>query len=91
DVHVYGREGIIRTIDGERYDIRLERRESPAEKIAIPLKDPYADSIAYFSAVLRGEIDPRGSLSSMENNLIAMEIMEAARVSAETGRKVILK
>jgi len=88
DVHIYGRGGIIRTIDEERYDIRLERRESPAEKSAIPLKDPYSDSISYFSAVLRGEIDPRDSLSSMENNLIAMEIMEAAKLSAETGKKV---
>jgi len=91
DVHIYGRGGIIRTLDGDRYDIRLERRESPAEKSAIPLRKPYADSISYFSAVLRGEIDPQGSLSSMENNFVAMEIMEAARISAESGRKVILK
>lgn len=90
DVHVYGRSGIIRTIDDQRYDIRLERRESPAEEIAIPLKAPYENDISYFSAVLRGEIDPSGSLSSIENNLIAMEIMEAAKISAETGQTVAL-
>ena len=90
DVHIYGRSGIIRTIDGDKYDIRLDRRQSPTEKKAVSLEDPYDSSVHYFSAVLRGEIDPRGSLSSIENNTIAMEIMEAARISAETGKQVRL-
>lgn len=90
DVHVYGRSGIIRTMDGENYDIRLERRESPVAKMADPLDEFKSTAVNYFSAVFRGELDPRNSLSSIENNLIAMEIQEAARISAETGKAVNL-
>ncbi len=88
DVHIYGRSGIIRTLDGERYDIRLERREPPAERKAVSLENPLNSAVDYFSAVLRGELDPANSLSSIENNLIAMEIMEAAKLSALRGGRV---
>ena len=91
DMHVYGRSGIIRTIDGENYDIRLERRGSPVARRAAPLAGDMESAVNYFAAVLRGEIDPQGSLSSIENNLIAMEIQEAAEESARTGRRVELK
>lgn len=90
DVHVYGRSGIIRTIDGDHYDIRLERREPPVARKAVPLDVSISSAVNYFSAVLRGELDPTNSLSSIENNLIAMEIQEAARRSAETGKQVRL-
>jgi predicted dehydrogenase len=90
DIHVYGRNGIIRTIDTKRYDIRLDRKGDPEVKTAAPSPEPHGSSIDYFTAVFHGEIDPAYSLSSIENNLIAMEIMEAARRSAKTGRKITL-
>jgi predicted dehydrogenase len=90
DIHVYGRNGIIRTIETTRYDIRLDRKEDPVEKTAAPSPEPHGSSIDYFTAVFRGQIDPAYSLSSLENNLIAMEIMEAARLSAKSGKKVKL-
>ncbi|GAB5561296.1 MAG: Gfo/Idh/MocA family oxidoreductase [Synoicihabitans sp.] len=91
DVHVYGRSGIIRTIDQDDYDIRMERRGVPVAKRAEPLPESIRSAVNYFSAVFRGEIDPAGSLSSIENNLIAMEIQEAAKESAETGKTVLLR
>ncbi|MCZ6672161.1 MAG: Gfo/Idh/MocA family oxidoreductase [Verrucomicrobia bacterium] len=90
DVHIYGRSGIIRTIDDSLYDIRLDRGQSPTQKTARSLPESFGDSVEYFAAVLRGEIDPKHSLSSLETNLIAMEIMEAARESAKTGQAVVL-
>jgi predicted dehydrogenase len=90
DVHIYGRSGIIRTIDPTRYDIRLNRRENPVEKTAADIPKPSRNTIEFFTAVIRGEIDPAKSLSSLETNLIAMEIMDAARESARTGRKIVL-
>jgi predicted dehydrogenase len=90
DVHVYGRQGIIRTIDQDDYDIRMERRGVPVAKKAGPLPETIRSAVNYFSAVFRGEVDPAGSLSSIENNLIAMEIQEAAKVSAQTGETVPL-
>lgn len=90
DVHIYGRSGILRTIDATRYDIRIKRREDPILVEAPDLPEPYGRSVAYYAAVIRGEIDAAGSLSSLENNLIATEIMEAGRESAKTGKRVLL-
>lgn len=90
DMHLYGRAGIIRTIDTKRYDIRLDRRENPVEKTAAASPEPHGSSIAYFTAVLRGEVDPTDGLSSLENNLIAVEIQEAARLSAQSGKTIRL-
>lgn len=90
DVQIYGRKGIIRTINPTDYDIQLDRAKRPEEKTAAPLPAPYGSSVEYFAAVIRGEIDPKGSMSSLETNLIAMEIQEAARESAKTGKKVVL-
>jgi predicted dehydrogenase len=90
DVHVYGRSGIIRTIDGDNYDIRLERRAPPVARKAKPLDDSISNAVNYFTAVFRGELDPTDSLSSIENNLIAVEIQEAAMKSAASGKKVVL-
>ena len=66
-------------------------RHKKLEGIILPINDaPMNDPYLYFAAVVRGEIDPKGKLSSLENNLITMEILDAARESARTGRKVIL-
>ncbi len=90
DVEIYGRKGIIRTINPTDYDIRLDKAKRPEEKTAAPLPAPYGTSVEYFSAVIRGEVNPSGSMSSLETNLIAVEIQDAARESAKTGKKVIL-
>lgn len=90
DVEIYGRKGIIRTINPTNYDIRLAANKRPEEKTAAPLPQPYGTSVEYFAAVIRGEIDPKGSESSLETNLIAVEIQDAARESAKTGKKVLL-
>ncbi|MGV3659634.1 MAG: Gfo/Idh/MocA family protein [Prosthecobacter sp.] len=90
DVEIYGRKGIIRTINPTEYDIRLTASQRPEPKTAAPMRPPHGTSVEYFAAVIRGEIDPAGSMSSLETNMIAMEIQEAARESAKTGKKVLL-
>lgn len=47
------------------------------------------DSISYLVAVVRGKLQPVGP-SSLENNLIVTEILDAARESARTGKRVVL-
>ena len=46
--------------------------------------------MSYFAAVVRGEIAPTG-LSALDTNLIVTEILDTARESARTGRRVDLK
>ncbi len=47
------------------------------------------DAISYLAAVARGRLTPSG-LSALANNLIVVEILDAARESAKTGKRVVL-
>ena len=55
-----------------------------------PLPQDQRDSISHLMAVVRGTRKPN-ALSSLDNNLIATEILEAARESARTGKRVELR
>ena len=50
---------------------------------------PYDNSVSYLKAVIAGEIKPGGP-SSLPDNIIVMEILDAARRSAATGKTVSL-
>jgi hypothetical protein len=41
--------------------------------------------------VLHGKIQPGKDLSSLDNNLVVVKILEAARKSAQEGKRVVLK
>jgi predicted dehydrogenase len=47
-----------------------------------------SNSLDYLAAVLRGEIRPDGDASSLATNLVVMQILDAARRAAETGKTV---
>jgi hypothetical protein len=68
------------------------RRPGARDEEALELPDLPADerdSIAYLAAVVRGR-KPDG-LSSLANNLVVTEILEAARESARTGKTIRLE
>ncbi|WP_373518049.1 Gfo/Idh/MocA family protein [Pricia sp.] len=69
----------------------LVKNKTPVEteKIALP-QEYYKNHIAYLEAVLSGKIKPENDLSSLSNNLIVVEILEAAKKSAETGKRIEL-
>ena len=53
---------------------------------------PYNDGFAYLAAVVHGDIKLKPTdLSSLENNMVVVEILEAARKSAKEGKVVYLK
>ena len=90
DMEVYGRTGYAHADDGAT--LRLRRAGEAAEtRLAVaPLAPPHDDPFAYLAAVVRGDLAPGADLSSLEINLIVMEILDAALESARTGRTVIL-
>ena len=61
--------------------------EALVKSPAIPA--PEDEFLGYFAAVVRGAVQPSG-LSSLKNNLIVTEILDAARQSAATGKAVRL-
>ena len=89
DMEVYGRTGYALADDATHLRLRFEGETQTTEQAA-PLAAPYDDAFAYLAAVVRGDVDPAGSLSSLAVNLVAMEILEAARTSARTGQTVFL-
>jgi predicted dehydrogenase len=91
DMHVYGREGAI-FVDNQR-DMRFSARTDNGKFSAVTDLPPVPrSSFAYLDGVLSGriKIEPM-ELSALENNVIVMEILDAARRSAATGRSVKLK
>jgi glucose-fructose oxidoreductase len=46
--------------------------------------------LSYLAAVLHGHADPGGDLSSLDANMVVMQILDAGRRSAQTGRTVAI-
>ncbi len=88
DLEVYGSTGQALTVRRESVRFRLEGKHEQ-EVRSPPIAAPEDDPVRYLAAVARGEVRPSG-LSSLENNLIVTEILDAARESARTGRAVRL-
>lgn len=88
DMEVYGRTGYAHTAG--HYGVRLKTDSGPEKLVRSPArKAPHDRETSYLAAVVRGELQPEG-LSSLKNNLIVTEILEAARESAGTGKVVSL-
>jgi len=90
DLELYGRTGYL--LAPQRDLLRLRKsgsEESELKLFAPPVPSPLTDEIAYLAAVVRGETQPSGP-SSLEVNLAVTEILDAARLSAQTGKRVDL-
>lgn len=88
DMEIYGVKGALFAPD--RNTLRLRAGEGAERIESLPaLEGVQQNSLTYFAAVARGEIEPRG-LSSLQLNLIVTEILDAARESARTGKTVVL-
>jgi glucose-fructose oxidoreductase len=89
DMEVYGQTGYAITV--ARDQLRVRRAGSEEEKIsAPPIPPPDDDPINYLRAVVLGGMKPQG-LSSLETNVIVMEILDAARQSSATGKTIQLE
>lgn len=89
DMEIYGTKGAIYQDDATHMRLRKPGKKFQTFK-ANPRPAPYGDPFAYLASVIRGEIDPSGSLWSLENNMIVVKILDAARRSAKTGETIRL-
>jgi predicted dehydrogenase len=89
DFEVYGATGYAIANGGDNLRVRLAGAQAEESRTLPALKPQEADSISYLIGVARGKFEPRG-LSSLENNMIVIEILDAARESARTGRTITL-
>lgn len=95
DMEVYGKDGVIYADNRDELRIRMAEGYDGFSETKIILNErpsPYNDPFAHFAAVIRKEISlPPYDLSSLENNMIVMQILDAARLSAKKGKAVKIK
>jgi scyllo-inositol 2-dehydrogenase (NADP+) len=89
DMEIYGTHGYVLVPKSNVLRV-MEKNDGPETQSTVPpLTGVQADYLSYLAAVVRKEIQPSG-LSSLPVNLTVMEILDAARESARTGRRIDL-
>ena len=94
DMEVYGEYGVIYADNRNDLRVRISEGYDDYKEESMQLKErdiPYNDPFALLAAVIKGGLvlepfDPY----SLENNMIVMEILEAAGKSARTGKTVLI-
>ena len=89
DLEVYGERGLAIATGGAGLRVRIGNGQEQTVTPEARSRDE-SDSISHLIAVARGARKPN-ALSSLENNLIVTEILEAARESARTHARVVLR
>jgi predicted dehydrogenase len=91
DFEVYGERGYAIATGGNQLRVKMASNQPEETHTSLAdLPEQARDSISYLTSVVRGTIKPDG-LSGLENNVIVVEILSAARESIRTGRTVTLK
>ena len=92
DMEVYGATGYVKALNAHDFVYRLSARQPETNEKLPALTAPVDDPFRYFAAAVRGTVKVAATdLSSLENNLIVVEILEAARKSAASGKTIKLK
>ena len=89
DLEVFGEKGYLHALDNENIISRM-RENIKGVKKAEPLAAPINDPVTYLKAVLQNKIPGTDDQSSLKYNMIVMEILDAAKKSAATGKRIVL-
>lgn len=95
DMEIYGEKGAIYADNNHDLRLRISQGYSGYDEEIFKLGErdaPYDDPFALFASVIRGKTNlERYDPYSLENNMITMEILEAALQSAITERTIQFK
>ncbi|MBA4168046.1 MAG: Gfo/Idh/MocA family oxidoreductase, partial [Chitinophagaceae bacterium] len=89
DLEVFGEKGYLHATDNKNIISRM-RENIKGIKEAAALPEPINGQIPYLTAVIRHGVPQTDDLSSLKFNMIMMEILDAAKRSAGSGKKIIL-
>jgi len=89
DLEVFGQTGYLHALDNTSITSRM-RENIKGSKKAEPLAAPINDPITYLSAVLNNKLTGNNDLSSLSYNMIVMEILDAAKRSVSSGKRIVL-
>ena len=89
DLEIYGKTGYIKVDDRRKLRLRMTEELPEVDFLLEKPEAPYDDPFSYFHSVVRGviQVEPY-DLSALPNNVISMQILEAAKESARTGRAI---
>jgi predicted dehydrogenase len=90
DMEVYGSTGYAITVGADKVRLRHQYDHDESTTNAPSLNPSERDSLSYLTAVLGGRIKDQGDPSSLDTNVTVMQILDAARESARTGKAVRL-
>lgn len=90
EMELYGTSGYVFCRNGEDMQVMEKEEDGGYPLKAIPLEKGIHDPFAYMTKVIKKgyKVEPF-SLSALDNNLIVMQILEAAKVSTESGKVVV--
>ncbi|MBO0321240.1 Gfo/Idh/MocA family oxidoreductase [Muricauda sp. CAU 1633] len=95
DMELYGLTGAIYADNRNTLRIRMAEGYDGYDEEQMVLEErpsPYNDPFSLLAAVVRGKITlSPNDLSSLENNMVVVEILDAARKSAQNGETINLK
>jgi predicted dehydrogenase len=89
DMAVYGEDGYIITSDEKA--MKVKSRSGKETSLVVTAKETgvYTSPFLYFADVIRGRVEvPKFGLYSLENNKMVVNILEAAKNSAKTGKTI---
>lgn len=91
DIEVYGATGFAAAVGADKLRVRYagDKAETTTTSPAAP--KALSNSLDYLVGVLHGEVKPNGDPSSLETNLVVVQILDAARKSAQTGKTIVLE
>lgn len=90
DMEVFGETGYYHGIDRDNVASRMRENKRAAFKTAA-LTPPISDPILYLTAVLQNKISGDDDQSSLKYNMVAMEILDAAKRSIIAGKRIVLQ
>jgi len=88
DMDIYGTNGFIYTVNATDGTIGISGDDHMDFTQLPQMAPPHHDPFAFLAAVVQGDMDPEGTLSSLSVNMIAMEILDAAIQSAKSGSTI---
>lgn len=92
DMEIYGKDGYVFCTDHQQMVVRKATAKSKIDITAEPLPGGVNDPFIYFANVVRGTVTMKPfDLSGPANNEMVIQILDAARESAKTGKTVLWK
>ena len=89
DLEIYGKYGYIKVDDRKKLRLRMTEELPEVDFTLEEPEPPFDDPFSYFFSVVRGQINVKAyDLSALPNNVISMQILDAAKESARTGRVI---